>query len=73
MKNTKRGAKTSIYLASTPDIDGSSGKYFKKRKETKSVKISYDATLSKQLWDVSVKLTNVDLKRNLSQLIENKT
>ncbi len=73
MKNPKRGAKTSIYLASTPDIDGSSGKYFKKRKETKSVEISYDATLSKQLWDVSVKLTNVDLKRNLSQLIENKT
>jgi len=73
MKSPKRGAKNSIYLASTPDIDGASGKYFKKRKEAKSVKISYDATVSKQLWDVSVKLTNIDFKINLSQLIENKT
>ncbi len=73
MKSPKRGAKSSIYLASTTDIDGASGKYFKKRKEAKSVKVSYDATISKQLWDVSVKLTKVDFKSNLSQLIENKT
>ncbi|UCC21331.1 MAG: SDR family oxidoreductase [Promethearchaeota archaeon] len=58
----KRGAKTSIFLASSPDIDGTSGKYFKRRKEAKSVKISYDETVAKQLWDVSVSLTNVDLK-----------
>jgi len=73
MISPKRGAKTSIYLASTSDIDGASGKYFKKRRETKSVKISYDATVSKQLWDVSVKLTKVNFKSNVSQLIENKT
>ncbi|MBA7703864.1 hypothetical protein ES703_112661 [subsurface metagenome] len=62
MKTPKRGAKTSVYLASTPDIDGATGKYFKKRKEAKSVKISYDETVAKQLWNVSVKLTGVDLK-----------
>lgn len=62
MRTPKRGAKTSVYLASTPDIDGATGKYFKKRKEAKSVKISYDETVAKQLWNVSVKLTGVDLK-----------
>ena len=64
MKNPKRGAKTSVYLASTPEIDGATGVYFKRRKEAKSVKISYDETVAKELWDVSVKLTNVDLKTN---------
>ena len=64
MKSPKRGAKTSVYLASTPEIDGATGIYFKRRKEAKSVKISYDETVAKELWDVSVKLTNVDLKTN---------
>ncbi|MFW9818288.1 MAG: SDR family oxidoreductase [Candidatus Thorarchaeota archaeon] len=60
MSTPKRGAKTSIYLASSPEIDGISGKYFKKIKEKKSVKISYDMDVAKHLWDVSVELTNVD-------------
>jgi NAD(P)-dependent dehydrogenase (short-subunit alcohol dehydrogenase family) len=64
MRSPKSGAKTSIYLASTTEIDGASGKYFKKKKETKSASLSYDDTVAKQLWDVSVKLTNVDLKNN---------
>ncbi len=62
MLTPRRGAKASIYLASSPEIDGVNGKYFKKRKETKSVKFSYDTDVAKQLWDVSVKLTNVDFK-----------
>ena len=70
MKSPKRGAKTSIYLASTPDIDGASGKYFKKRKEARSAKRSYDISLSRKLWDVSAKLTNLDFKSNLYQLIK---
>ena len=35
---------------------------YKRRKEAKSAKTSYDEAVAKQLWDVSVKLTNVDLK-----------
>ncbi len=62
MLTPKKGAKTSIYLASSPEIEGVSGKYFKRRKERKSVKLSYDKDVSKQLWDVSVKLTNKDFK-----------
>jgi NAD(P)-dependent dehydrogenase (short-subunit alcohol dehydrogenase family) len=62
MSTPKRGAKTSIYLASSPEIDGISGKYFKRRKVAKSVKISYDKDVAKQLWDISVNLTNVDFK-----------
>ncbi len=64
MKSPKRGAKTSVYLASNPEVDGITGQYFKRRKKAKSVKISYDVALAEQLWDVSVQLTNVDLKNN---------
>ncbi|GAH08174.1 unnamed protein product, partial [marine sediment metagenome] len=31
MRTPKRGAKTSVYLASTPDMYGATGKYFKNR------------------------------------------
>jgi NAD(P)-dependent dehydrogenase (short-subunit alcohol dehydrogenase family) len=65
MKNPKKGAKTSIYLASSSEVEGVSGKYFKKRKEVESVKASYDKDLAKRLWDVSIALTNLsfDQKR----------
>jgi len=59
MQSPRKGAKTSIYLASSPEVEGVNGKYFRKRKEAESVPISYDEEVSKQLWEVSVKLTKV--------------
>ncbi len=59
MLSPRKGAKTSIYLASSPEVEGINGKYFKKRKEAESVPVSYDEEVSKQLWDVSMKLTKV--------------
>lgn len=64
VRSPKRGAKTPIYCASSPDIEGISGKYFKKRKEVKSVKASYDEELAKELWDVSVELTNLNSEKS---------
>ncbi len=62
MLTPRKGAKTSVYLASSPEIDGISGKYFKRKKEAESVKISYNEDISKQLWEISVQLTNLDFK-----------
>lgn len=59
MLSPRKGAKTSIYLASSPEVEGINGKYFKKRKEAESVPVSYDEDVSKKLWDVSMKLTKV--------------
>lgn len=64
VRSPKRGAKTSIYCASSPKVEGVSGKYFKKRKEAKSVKASYDEELAKELWDVSVELTNLNSEKS---------
>lgn len=54
------GAKTSIYLASSPQVDGVSGKYFVKCKETRSSAASYDEAAARRLWDLSAELTHLD-------------
>jgi len=66
----EEGAKTSIYLASSPEIEGITGKYFVKSIPVRSAPISYDETLQRQLWLESAKLVNlhdVDFHVSLSQ------
>ena len=54
------GAKCSIYLASSPEVEGVSGKYYNfDTKETRSSEESYDEAVAKRLWDVSEKLTAI--------------
>jgi len=55
----EKGAKTSIYLASSPEVDRTAGKYFVKQKVAKSANISNDEVMSKKLWDVSAELTHI--------------
>ncbi|MDD1779382.1 MAG: SDR family oxidoreductase [Candidatus Helarchaeota archaeon] len=54
-----KGAATSIYVASSPDVEGITGKYFAHKKETPSSKLSYDESAAKQIWDLSAKLTHL--------------
>jgi retinol dehydrogenase 12 len=49
----QEGAKTSVYLASSPEVDGVSGKYFAKSKAKQSSKVSYDEADQKRLWEIS--------------------
>ena len=55
----EEGAKTSIYLASSPDVEGVTGKYFAKSIPVRSAPISYDETLQRQLWDETTKLVHL--------------
>lgn len=52
-----QGAETSIYLASSPAVEGVSGKYFSNSKETRSSKASYDEAAARRLWDISAEMT----------------
>ena len=47
------GAKTSVYLASSKDVDSISGNYYVKSLKTRSSKISYDLSLQKKVWNIS--------------------
>ncbi len=55
----EKGAKTSIYLASSPEVEGVTGTYFVKSIPRRSAAISYDESLQRQLWEQSAKLVNV--------------
>jgi len=48
-----QGAATSIYLASSPDVKGTSGKYFAKCKEVTPSKLARNTELQQELWKVS--------------------
>jgi NAD(P)-dependent dehydrogenase (short-subunit alcohol dehydrogenase family) len=52
-----QGAQTSIYLASSPEVEGVSGKYFVDCKAVDSSPLSHDQALSEKLWQVSLELT----------------
>src|SRR5216683_3904623 len=49
----QEGAKTSIYLASSPEVEGVTGKYFVKSIPRRSAAISYDESLQRHLWEQS--------------------
>ncbi len=58
-KPPEKGAETSIYLASSPEVDGITGKYFVNKKAVKSAPMTYDSALQERLWKLSVQLTNL--------------
>jgi len=61
-KRPEEGAENSIYLASSPEVEGVSGKYFINKKEATSKDITYDTTIAKKVWDVCVNFTKLNPK-----------
>ena len=58
MKSPEKGAETSIYLASSPEVERLSGRYFANKAEARSSAASHDERIARRLWEVSAKLTN---------------
>jgi retinol dehydrogenase 14 len=61
MASPETGARTSIYLASSPDVEGITGKYFGKSKQQMANPISYDQETAKRLWKICEDLTGVSV------------
>jgi NAD(P)-dependent dehydrogenase (short-subunit alcohol dehydrogenase family) len=57
MRSPEKGAETVIYLASSKDVEGVTGKYFYDKKEIRSIRESYDLNVAKRLWETSEELT----------------
>lgn len=55
--NAEKGAQTSVYVATAPELEGVSGKYFDKKKMAKSSQLSYDQAVWARLWEVTEQLT----------------
>ncbi len=59
MSTTVEGAATTIYLASSPEVEGVTGKYFDKCKAKKAASKALDKNTAVRLWQISEKLTNL--------------
>jgi NAD(P)-dependent dehydrogenase (short-subunit alcohol dehydrogenase family) len=55
----EKGARTSIYLASAPEVEGISGQYFVKERAIASSPQSQDQAAAERLWRLSVDMTGV--------------
>ncbi len=54
-----QGADTVVYLASSPDVEGVTGKYWVNRKQVQSSPESYNEADQKRLWSVSEQLAGI--------------
>ena len=61
-KKPEQGAATSIYLASSPEVEGVTGKYFSDNKETQSSTVSYDVDAQKRLWQLSEQMVSAKVQ-----------
>ena len=59
MKTPAQGAATSIHLASAPDLEQVTGRYFANSKPKRSSKRSYDEAAAARLWQVSTDLVGL--------------
>ncbi len=59
MKTPEQGAATSVHLASSPEVEGVSGRYFVGSRTKQSSRRSYDQDVARRLWDVSARLTGL--------------
>ena len=59
LKTPEQGAQTQIYLASSPDVEGVTGKYFKNCQSVPPRAIADDTERASALWDLSEKLLGI--------------
>jgi retinol dehydrogenase 14 len=59
MRTPEQGADTLIWLGSSSDVEGVSGKYFSDRKEIEAKEIAHDPAARLRLWEISEVLTGL--------------
>ena len=62
MLSPTNGAKTSVYLASSPEVANVTGKFFDKCREVAPAAAAQDGAAAKRLWEISEKLTGLGRK-----------
>jgi NAD(P)-dependent dehydrogenase (short-subunit alcohol dehydrogenase family) len=58
-RSPEKGAETSIYLASSPEVQSITGKYFVDCKVTQPAPQATDSAVAKKLWDVSAEMVHL--------------
>ena len=55
----EQGARTVVYLASSPEVEGLTGKYFVREREVASDPVSHDEAAARKLWEISAQMTGL--------------
>jgi retinol dehydrogenase 12 len=55
----EKGAQTTLYLATSPEVENVTGKYFAKSKQATSSKISNDFSIAEDLWKMSKEMVKL--------------
>ena len=58
-KSPESGAETQIYLASSPEVKGITGKYWVDKQQKRSSNSSYDEHSQEKLWQLSEQLVGI--------------
>ncbi len=56
----KEGAKTSVYLADSPDLKSTTGKYFSNMREASPAPIAHNNDVRQKLWSISSEMTGFE-------------
>jgi NAD(P)-dependent dehydrogenase (short-subunit alcohol dehydrogenase family) len=59
MRSSEKGAATSVYLATSPEVEGVSGKYFANCKEKRPSAAARDEAAQRRLWEISERLVGL--------------
>lgn len=59
-KKPEKGAQTAIYLATSPEVETVSEKYFQNKKTIESSQLSYNKEVGSRLWRISEKMTGLE-------------
>jgi NAD(P)-dependent dehydrogenase (short-subunit alcohol dehydrogenase family) len=59
MRSPEKGAETTVFLATSPEVARQSGGYYQDCKATRTSRRAQDLDMAKRLWDATAKLTGV--------------
>jgi NAD(P)-dependent dehydrogenase (short-subunit alcohol dehydrogenase family) len=69
MLTPEQGARTSVVLASSPALEGISGRYYDDCREVPSSAASYDEAAAARLWEISERLTGVRWSASIARAV----
>ncbi len=59
MLSAEKGARTSLHVAASPELEGVSGRYFANERPVRSSEASYDVAAQERLWEASERLVGL--------------
>jgi NAD(P)-dependent dehydrogenase (short-subunit alcohol dehydrogenase family) len=63
----EKGALTSIYLASSPEVTGVSGQFFLRQRAVRTKPVTHNIEVAARLWSISAALVGLPLEKQIAQ------